>query len=137
MTDILTSGISHVGLTVSSLAKSVDFFVNGLGWKEKGGKPDYPAVYVSDGQLTVTLWQVRDPANAVAFDRKTNIGLHHLALNVDSSEALDAAFAKVAGWPGVEVEFAPEFSGSGPKRHCMFSEPGGNRIELSWDPRGN
>lgn len=136
MSNALTSGVSHVGLTVRSLAESVDFFVNGLGWAEKGGKPDYPSAYVSDGALTVTLWQAADPAAATPFDRKANIGLHHLALKVSSAEALDAAFARVARWPGVEVEFAPEFSGGGPKRHCMFYEPGGNRIELSWDPRG-
>jgi hypothetical protein len=33
------------------------------------------------------------------------------------------------------VEFAPEFSGKGPKVHFMIREPGGNRLEFSWDPR--
>lgn len=135
MPDALTSGIDHVGLTVGTLPASVEFFVNGLGWCEKGGKPEYPAAFVSDGRSLITLWQVADPARPGAFDRKSNIGLHHLALRMDSSEALDATFARVENWPGVVVEFAPELSGKGPKRHFMILEPGGNRIEFAWDPR--
>lgn len=135
MGQVLTSGIDHVGLTVSTLSASVAFFVDGLGWSEKGGKPEYPAAFVSDGRTLLTLWQVADPGRSKALDRKTNIGLHHLALRVDSSEALETAFARIANWPDVQVEFAPEFSGQGPKRHFMILEPGGNRIEFAWDPR--
>lgn len=130
-----TKGIDHVGLTVSSLAQSLDFFVNALGFTEIGGKPDYPAAYVSDGAATLTLWQTSDPGDYTEFDRRRNIGLHHLALAVTSSEELDDLFEKVGAWKGVKVEFAPEYSGAGPKRHFMISEPGGNRIEFSWDPR--
>ncbi len=130
-----TKGIDHVGLTVSSLTQSLDFFVNALGFTEIGGKPDYPAAYVSDGTATLTLWQTSDPGDYTEFDRRRNIGLHHLALAVTSSEELDDLFEKVGAWKGVKVEFGPEYSGSGPKRHFMISEPGGNRIEFSWDPR--
>lgn len=137
MKQTLTSGIDHVGLTVSTLAASVDFFVNGLGWSDKGGKPEYPAAFVSDGRLLLTLWQVADPAQHIAFDRRANVGLHHLALKVESSEALDVAFSRIRTWPGVQVEFGPEFSGKGPKRHFMIMEPGGNRIEFAWDPRSS
>jgi catechol 2,3-dioxygenase-like lactoylglutathione lyase family enzyme len=130
-----TRGIDHVGLTVSSLPRSVDFFVNALGFTEIGRKPDYPAVYVSDGTAMLTLWQTSDTGDYTDFDRRRNIGLHHLSLAVTSSAELDDLFAKVRVWNGVQVEFAPEYSGAGPKRHFMISEPGGNRIEFSWDPR--
>lgn len=135
MRDVLTHGVDHVGLTVSSLARSVNFFVDGLGWTEKGGKPDYPASYVSDGKIMLTLWQVEQPEHYNRFDRRNSVGLHHLALGVNSAEDLDAIFLKIKDWEGVQVEFAPEFSGAGPKRHCMITEPGGNRIEFAWDPR--
>ncbi len=135
MTNCLTKGVDHVGLTVASLSKTVDFFVNGLGWTQIGGKPDYPAAFVSDGQAVLTLWQVADPANPVPFNRQTNIGLHHLALKIGSSEDLDALFSQIRNWPGVVVEFAPELSGKGPKHHFIIREPGGNRIEFAWDPR--
>jgi catechol 2,3-dioxygenase-like lactoylglutathione lyase family enzyme len=135
MPECLTRGVDHVGLSVRDLEASRAFFVECLGWKVVGGKPAYPSAYVSDGACVVTLWQVADPATSVAFDRKKNVGLHHLALKVPSRAALDELHARVAAWPGVSLEFAPEPSGAGPKFHMMFLEPGGNRIELSWDPR--
>ena len=130
----VTLGVDHVGLTVGSLGKSVEFFVNGLEWKEVGGKPEYPSVFVSDGNTVITLWQVAQPDYTVGFDRRANIGLHHLAFRIGSSEELDALYERIHDWPGLEVEFAPEFSGKGPKRHFMIYEPGGNRIEFAWVP---
>lgn len=131
----MTSGIDHVGLSVSDVRASAAFFTDCLGWTVFGEKPDYPAIFVTDGAAKLTLWQVAtDEPNG--FDRNRNVGLHHLALKAGSREALDALFAKVVQWPGVEVEFAPELSGKGPKVHAMIREPGGCRLEFAWDPRG-
>ena len=131
----LTSGVDHIGLTVRDLNVTRDFFVHGLGWTQVGERPSYPAAFVSDGRITLTLWQVTDPGNYVRFDRKSGVGLHHLALRVDSEEALQELFARISAWPGVEVEFAPENLGAGPKRHTMMYEPGGIRLEFDFDPR--
>jgi catechol 2,3-dioxygenase-like lactoylglutathione lyase family enzyme len=133
--DALTLGFDHVGLTVADLESSRRFFVECLGWKVVGERPDYPAVYVSDGRSVLTLWRVENPGDHVAFDRRKNVGLHHLALKVADRAALDAVHARVAAWKGVTIEFPPEPSGKGPKYHMMIREPGGNRIEFSWDPR--
>jgi catechol 2,3-dioxygenase-like lactoylglutathione lyase family enzyme len=130
----LTAGIDHVGLTVSDLEASRRFFCECLGWKVVGGKPAYPAVFVSDGGILVTLWQVDRPDDCVTFDRRRNVGLHHLALKVVDRASLDALHARVAAWPGVVVEFAPEPLGNGPKAHCMVREPGGIRIEFACLP---
>lgn len=135
MADTLTTGFDHVGLAVRDLEAARSFFVDCLGWKVVGGRPEYPSVYVADGAALVTLWRVEDPATAVAFNRRTNVGLHHLALRVPSREALESAHERVAAWPGVVIEFAPQLSGAGPRMHMMFQEPGGNRVELAWDPR--
>jgi catechol 2,3-dioxygenase-like lactoylglutathione lyase family enzyme len=134
-TESLTRGIDHVGLTVRDLAATRDFFTQCLGWKEVGGKPEYPAVFVSDGQLLLTLWQLKDEANRVEFDRKKNVGLHHLALRAANEQAFTTIFERVSSWPGVKVEFAPEALGAGPKRHTMVYEPGGIRLEFDFDPR--
>ena len=131
----LTQGVDHVGLSVRDLEATKSFFINGLGWTVKGENPSYPAAYVTDGATMVTLWQVEDPKTATPFDRRANVGLHHLALKVADLEALNTAFEAVKDLPGLEVEFAPEPSGGGPKIHAMVREPSGNRIELSWDPR--
>jgi len=37
---------------------------------------------VSDGEDVVTLWQVEARGKAIPFDRRANVGLHHLALAV-------------------------------------------------------
>lgn len=125
-----TRGVHHVGLTVPDLAAARRFFVERLGFEPRGGKADYPAAFVSDGSVLITLWQAKDPASAVAFDRARNVGLHHLALAVPGHEALDALHTRLAGDDGVEIEFAPEPLGAGPTRHMMVRMPGGVRLEL-------
>ena len=131
MTDAsLTRGAHHIGLTVPDLAPTRAFFVDVLGFTVVGEKPDYPAVFVSDGHVMLTLWQVADPATAVAFDRKCVIGLHHFALRVEDDAALDALHERLQRTPGVEMEFDPEPLGAGPTRHLMCTIPGGIRMEL-------
>ncbi len=127
-----TLGIDHLGLTVSDLAASRGFFVDCLGWDVFGGNDAYPSSYVTDGHAKLTLWQRR---GATDFDRHQTCGLHHTALKVLDEATLRTLFAKVRDWPGVTVEFAPEFSGKGPKVHFMINEPGGTRLEFSYDPR--
>lgn len=129
-----TLGIDHLGLTVSDLAASQRFFNDALGWETFGGNPDYPAAYVTNGHAKLTLWQQKGD-DLRGFDRHANVGLHHNALKVPDSAALLALFDRVKDWPGVIVEFAPEFSGSGLKEHFMILEPGGTRLEFSYDPR--
>jgi len=92
-------------------------------------RPEYPAIFVSDGTTLITLWQVQDVDNAKEFDREIHIGLHHLALKVDSPELLNKLYAKILMHNAV-VEFAPEAIGEGPAQHYVFYEPGGIRIEL-------
>lgn len=131
----LTLGIDHVGLTVRDLNVTRDFFINCLGWTQVGEKPDYPAAFVSDGHVMLTLWEVQNQSGRIEFDRKTNVGLHHLALRVGSEEMLNEMFTRVSGWPGVRIDFAPESLGAGPKRHTIIYEPGGLRLEFDFDPR--
>ena len=133
-TPALTAGVDHVGLSVADLGQSRAFFTECLGWSLLGERPDYPAAFVSDGHTRVTLWQVADRGSYVAFDRRRNVGLHHLALRLNSREELEALHRRVTVWPGVVIEFAPELSGAGPKWHAMIREPGGCRLEFVWEP---
>jgi len=126
----ITQGAHHVGLTVPSIDDTREFFVNILEFKQVGEVPDYPAYFLSDGTLLLTLWQASDPATATAFDRKTNIGLHHFALKVDGLDTLKALYEKLTKTEGVTIEFAPEPIGGGPTQHMMFYIPGGIRMEL-------
>ncbi len=128
--NLLTLGVHHVGLTVAELAPTLRFFTELLGWKEVGGNPDYPAVFVSDGSVMLTLWRAKDPDNAISFDKNNNVGLHHLALRVADLESLDMIYRKLDAAENVHIEFAPEPLRGGPVRHMMCYEPGGNRIEF-------
>jgi len=128
--NIKTAGVHHVGLTVPDLPRAVAFFTETLGFEEVGGNPDYPAVFVSDGSVMITLWRCADPSSATAFDRKAVIGLHHLALRVADAAALDAVHAELAKVDDVAIEFPPEPLRGGPARHMMCAMPGGIRLEF-------
>lgn len=135
MTDTpLTQGAHHVGLTVPNLDATRDFFTGVLGYSVVGARPDYPAAFVSDGATMITLWQANDPATAVPFDRKSVIGLHHLALKVPNHEALESLGKTLATTVGVDIEFAPEPLGETPLRHLMCTIPGGIRVEFIATP---
>lgn len=121
----VTRGVHHVGLTVSDVAQTSRFFIETLGFDKVGEKSAYPAVFVSDGAVMVTLWQA--DAGARAFDRRGCIGLHHVAFRVAD---LDAVHERLSTNDGVEIEFAPEPLGDGGTRHMMCRAPGGVRIEF-------
>jgi len=126
----VTLGINHLGLAVKDLQKSASFFIETLGWQPAGGDPEYPAIFVTDQKSFVTLWQVEDPATATEFNRRRNVGLHHLAFTVGSLDELHALHEKFLKTDGVRIEFAPEFMGKGPTTHMMIREPSGNRLEF-------
>mgnify|MGYP000265315116 CR=1 FL=1 len=126
----VTTGLNHLGLAVQDLTQTTAFFTDVLGFDEIGRDNNYPRTTVTDGNVRLTLWQT-DPA-AIAFDRRSNIGLHHLALTIPSEAALLEIAAKLAKTPGVTIAFMPELVGDGPRKHMMLHEPGGIRIELVW-----
>ena len=129
MTNPLTQGAHHIGLTVPDIAATRGFFVDTLGFDQVGEVEAYPAVFLSDGTTMLTLWQAEDPATATPFDRRRNIGLHHFALKVDPA-ALPELHEKLVAHPDVEIEFAPEQLGEMPVHHMMCFIPGGVRMEF-------
>jgi catechol 2,3-dioxygenase-like lactoylglutathione lyase family enzyme len=132
MTEALTLGVHHVGLSVPDLEAAKRFFVEALGYKVIGENPKYPSAFVTDGTTTLTLWQVADPATATPFDRRANVGLHHLALKIANHDALATAFERVKAHPGVIVEYAPGPMREGsPMHHCIVAIPGGVRLEIA------
>ncbi|WP_262694071.1 VOC family protein [Kordiimonas aquimaris] len=126
----VTLGVNHIGLAVKDLEASAAFFIDTLGWRKAGGVEDYPAIFVTDGNMFLTLWRVTDPATSNDFNRKNNVGLHHLAITVESLDALNMLHEKFKSVDGLRIEFAPEFLGNGPTTHMMIREPSGNRLEF-------
>ena len=132
MTRALTTGVHHVGLSLPDIEAAREFFCDALGYETVGSVAEYPAHFVSDGSTLITLWQVSDPESARAFDRKQNIGLHHLAIGVADEAALTSLFETVKTWPGAEIEFEPCPIGEGSAvRHFMCAIPGGARVEFA------
>lgn len=125
-----TQGVHHVGLTVANLMQVRGFFIDVLGFKQVGEKPDYPAVFVSDGEVMITLWQATSPESATAFDRHNSIGLHHLALAVPDIARLNALHQRLCEVDSLVIEFSPEPLGGGPTQHMMCAIPGGIRLEF-------
>ncbi len=130
MSNAKTQGAHHVGLTVPSLTEARSFFIDALGFEQVGEVPDYPAAFVSDGNIMITLWQAEDPATATPFDRRRNVGLHHLALSVGSTDALAALARDLGTRTDTDIEFEPEALGQSGLRHMMCRIPGNIRLEL-------
>jgi catechol 2,3-dioxygenase-like lactoylglutathione lyase family enzyme len=132
MTGKLTCGVHHIGLTVPDLDQAREFFCGTLGFAEVGGAPDYPSIFVSDGAILLTLWRATDPLAARAFDRRANIGLHHLSLSVADDAALEAAWQAVTAHPEVVVDAAPSpIRANSSTRHFLVFIPGGIRLEFA------
>jgi len=124
----MTLGIHHLGLTVTDLEEAKDFFVTLLGWKLVKEDASYPNAFVSDGNILITLWKIQTN-QPIAFDRKTNIGLHHLAIKVADEQELNQTYQKITE-SKYKIEFAPELLKGGPSKHFMVYGPSQIRIEF-------
>ena len=126
----LTQGTHHIGLTVSRLEESANFFTSLLGWHEVRRNEEYPAIFVSDGKIMLTLWAIKEqPANA--FSKNKNVGLHHVAFQVESEDVLNRIHHTLTE-NGISIEFAPELLRQGPAKHMMCYDPSGIRVEFIW-----
>lgn len=130
MNNPITKGTHHIGLTVSKLEESAHFFTSLLGWKEVKRNEEYPAIYVSDGSIMVTLWAIKEEPS-IQFNRHKNIGLHHVAFKVENEDDLSKLHKRLAD-NGIRIEFAPEQLGQGSAKHMMCYEPSGIRVEFIW-----
>ena len=59
---------------------------------------------------------------------RARIGL----LVLESDQTMEWEFRTLTDFPGVSIEFMPELVGQGPRKHMIFNEPGGIRIEFIW-----
>lgn len=130
MSEAITRGVHHVGLTVSRLEESAAFFTTVLGWREVRRDDSYPSIFVTDGAVLVTLWQAKaEPPTP--FDRTRNVGLHHVAFTVPTEAALERVHRRLVEHH-VPIEFPPDLMRDGRARHMMCYEPSGIRVEFTW-----
>lgn len=75
--------------------RSLRFLSQSTGLDPVREVPDYPPIAVSDGTTMLAPWRLTNPATANDFDRRTNIGLRHLALHVADEATLTTVFERV------------------------------------------
>ncbi|MEV7185932.1 VOC family protein [Kitasatospora sp. NPDC093102] len=128
-TQLRTLQTGHVGLNVTDLARSIDFYraVFGLRVTAEGTDPERRyALLGRDGRLVVTLWQQSTGSFATA-----DPGLHHLSFEVESLDEVRATERLLrelgAGFAYDGVVPHGEGSASG---GIFFTDPDGIRLEV-------
>ncbi|MGA5817087.1 VOC family protein [Kitasatospora sp. NPDC094028] len=129
VTELRTLKTGHVGLNVTDLARSIDFYraVFGLDIAHEGTEADRRfALLGRDGRLVVTLWQQSEGTFSTATP-----GLHHLSFEVESLDEVRTAEALLR-------ELGAEFAYDGVVPHgegsasggIFFTDPDGIRLEI-------
>ncbi|WP_031077033.1 VOC family protein [Streptomyces sp. NRRL WC-3742] len=119
----------HVGLNVTDVARSIDFYraVLGLEVTHEGTEADRRfALLGRDGRLVVTLWQQSEGTFATGTP-----GLHHLSFEVENLDEVRTAEAVLRD---LGAEFAydgvvPHGEGSA-SGGVFFTDPDGIRLEI-------
>ena len=140
MAEITTSGLHHLRLTVTDLARSRAFYTDVLGFTvvaESPGSPDDPAVRADPDQLYGgvvfqaygMLIGLRPVAEATDRFQSERVGLDHVSFAVDSRDELDGAAKRLEslGIPHGEVRELPAFGIA----ILSFSDPDGIHLELT------
>jgi catechol 2,3-dioxygenase-like lactoylglutathione lyase family enzyme len=125
-------GIQHIDLAVSDVERSVAFYVEvlgPLGLRELERYPTYrgteEVVYLHFGDEGLGL----RPADGGAH-RYYDVGLEHLAFEVDSSEEVDVAYERCLR-RGDRIHCPPEEDSDIPGYYAFFVfDPDGFRIEV-------
>ena len=137
-----STGVHHVDLVVSNIARSLDFYrglLGPLGWhgvSNQVGERGETIHYLYGPGSSIGLRE--SPAStAEAGDDRYRIGLHHLCLEAASKDEVDRATERLA-------ELGAEIS-DGPREYpeyrdayyaVFFFDPDGIKLEINWTPDG-
>lgn len=144
MTDFM-----HVGVTVSDLERSIDFYSKWFGFK-KIQEVHFPAAFFQDSESLyhlppevdchMAMIESEDQRCVLELFQFSNVeqgdpiqwqktSIHHIAFKVDS---IPEKYEKMCA-DGVEFYFAPKCRGESTSEHWIFlKDPDGNTLEL-WD----
>ena len=127
---VATSGVHHLKLTVTDVARSRDFYTGVLGFDVVGDHGS--TVLISDGSVLIGLASPPDPSQAIERDlfNENRVGLDHLSFAVATRADLDRAAQLLTerGVPNSEVvDLGPDL------RICvlMLRDPDNIQLELT------
>jgi catechol 2,3-dioxygenase-like lactoylglutathione lyase family enzyme len=110
------TGINHVVLHVADLDRSRTFYVEALGFDDRGIVPGFRASFLRCGMQGLDLFEMAD------CDVHGGEEMNHMALNVEAADVeLLVAGLSEAGIDAFEVT---------PRNSVFISDPDGHRIEM-------
>lgn len=138
-----TARLTHIGLCVADLERSLRFYVDGMGFEEIGrmttDEPDsgkilevpgaaVELVYLSRDGFRIELIDFREPGVDQPSERRpvNQVGLTHFAFRVDDLEAWCERI-RAAGGTVLEHTASRFVTGN---RGIMVVDPDGTRVEL-------
>jgi len=128
------SGIAHVQLSVSSMARSVPFYeklLHSLEMITLRNTPDY--FYCIGGRTGIGISPIDPQFKDQPFHQR-RAGLHHLCFRAKSREDVDAIY-QTAMELKAKIIRAPTESGWAPGYYSvLFEDPDGIRIEANYVP---
>jgi glyoxylase I family protein len=91
-TAIQTEAIHHLTLTVTDLARAIEFYTATLGF-QKAMDLSPTRVLLANGKTVLALTEAPDSAQAILNDRfnENRVGLDHLSFNVSNHNKLEEA----------------------------------------------
>ncbi len=120
----------HIGINVTDLATSKDFYSDVFGLEVLGSQDDGPHRFAFLGKgpnnVALTLWQQSNRR----YDEKA-AGLHHFSFQAESLDAVRAAEARLKkrGVKFIYDRIVPHNEGT-PSGGIFFEDPDGLRLEI-------
>jgi len=122
--------IGHVLLRVSDLERSKQFYTEALGFRVAEEDPDHGGAFLTlgDGFHTIDLSPHPSPESA-PLPRPGQMGLIHIAFQVDSYEALREAYVHLQHHSVAILRATNHVN----QRSLYFSDPDGNGLEIYYE----
>ena len=138
----MISTVHHLDLVVSSLAASLPFYQELLGWTESGeivGERGERVFYIWSPDrdpdcASIGLREKQSDGHAVPYDRYA-VGIHHVAFAAGSRDEVDERFEWLRA-RGAQTESEPREYDYMPGYYAVFFyDPDGIKLELVYAPR--